>query len=90
MEKNKANSDQATKVTVKRRKKGALIAFIVMTALYIPYSVISNQVTESEIQRIIEMGYLAADYTKEDLGNFCNFESLDLDETFDIVCFWLR
>ena len=48
-----------------------IISFFILIALML-YSFVDDELAEMEIQKMIEKGYLNADYTTEELSNFCN------------------
>jgi len=44
---------------------------------------------EMEIQKMIDKGYLNADYTIEELGGFCHtYYNVLWEEGLDYACFW--
>ena len=43
---------------------------------------------QGEIEQLINMGYLSANFTKEELSNFCLTYYNDLDEVYSVACFW--
>ena len=63
----------------------ALFAFIATTM----YPFIDDEIAGMEIQKMIDKGYLNADYTIEELGGFCHtYYNVLWEEGLDYACFW--
>jgi len=63
----------------------ALFAFIATTM----YPFIDDEIAGMEIQKMIEKGYLNADYTIEELGGFCHtYYNVLWQEDLTNACFW--
>ena len=50
---------------------GAIISIFMFIALML-HSFVDDELAEMEIQKMIEKGYINADYTTEELANFCH------------------
>ena len=66
---------------------GLIISFFILIALML-YSFVDDELDEMEIQKMIEKGYLNADYTTEELSNLCNTSYNDFEEDYTEACFW--
>ena len=63
----------------------ALFAFIATTM----YPFIDDEIAGMEIQKMIDKGYLIADYTIEELGGFCHtYFNVLWEEDLTYACFW--
>ena len=62
----------------------ALFAFIATTM----YPFLDDEIAGMEIQKMIEKGYLNADYTQEELGDLCLTSYNDFEEDYTNTCFW--
>ena len=63
----------------------ALFAFIATTM----YPFIDDEIAGMEIQKMIDKGYLNADYTIEELGGFCHdYYNVLWEEDLTYACFW--
>ena len=63
----------------------ALFAFIATTM----YPFLDDEIAGMEIQKMIDKGYLNADYTIEELGGFCHtYYNVLWEEGLDYACFW--
>ena len=63
----------------------ALFAFIATTM----YPFIDDEIAGMEIQKMIDQGYLNADYTIEELGGFCHdYYNVLWEEDLTYACFW--
>ena len=59
---------------------------IIATTMY-PF--LNDELAEMEIQKMIEKGYLNADYTIEELGGFCHtYYNVLWQEDLTNACFW--
>ena len=67
---------------------GAIISIFMFIALML-HSFVDDELAEMEIQKMIEKGYLNADYTTEELANFCHtYYNVLWQEDLDYACFW--
>ncbi len=67
---------------------GVIISFFILIAL-IFHSFVDDELAEMEIQKMIEKGYLNADYTTEELANFCHtYYNVLWQEDLTNTCFW--
>ena len=67
---------------------GLIISFFILIALML-YSFVDDELAEMEIQKMIEKGYLNADYTTEELANFCHtYYNVLWQEDLTNTCFW--
>ena len=67
---------------------GAIISIFMFIALML-HSFVDDELAEMEIQKMIEKGYLNADYTIEELGGFCHtYYNVLWQEDLDYACFW--
>ena len=63
----------------------ALFAFIATTM----YPFLDEEIAGMEIQKMIDKGYLNADYTIEELGGFCHtYFNVLWEEDLTYACFW--
>ena len=68
-----------------------IIAFFASFAIIATtmYPFIDDELAGMEIQKMIDKGYLNADYTIEELGGFCHtYYNVLLEEGLDYACFW--
>jgi len=81
-------TEEQTKESVKRQKKALYIVLpiflVFITGLYFLFT----SWYQGEIEQLINMGYLSANFTKEELSNFCLTYYNDLDEVYSVACFW--
>ena len=67
---------------------GAIISIFMFIALML-HSFVDDELAEMEIQKMIEKGYLNADYTTEELANFClTYYNVLWQEDLTNTCFW--
>ena len=67
---------------------GAIISIFMFIALML-HSFVDDELAEMEIQKMIEKGYLNADYTIEELGGFCHtYYNVLWEEDLTYACFW--
>ena len=67
---------------------GLIISFFILLPLMMN-AVIDDELAEMEIQQMIEKGYLNADYTTEELANFCHtYYNVLWQEDLTNACFW--
>ena len=67
---------------------GAIISIFMFIALML-HSFVDDELAEMEIQKMIEKGYLNADYTTEELANFCHtYYNVLWEEDLTYACFW--
>ena len=65
----------------------ALIFFILLPLMMNAF--IDDELVEMEIPQMIEKGYLNADYTTEELANFCHtYYNVLWQEDLTNACFW--
>ena len=65
-----------------------IISFFILIALML-HSFVDDELAEMEIQKMIEKGYLNADYTIEELGGFCHtYFNVLWEEDLTYACFW--
>ena len=63
----------------------ALFGFIATTM----YPFLDDEIAGMEIQKMIDKGYLNADYTIEELGGFCHtYYNVLWEEDLTYACFW--
>ena len=63
----------------------ALFGFIATTM----YPFLDDEIAGMEIQKMIDKGYLNADYTTEELANFCHtYYNVLWQEDLTNTCFW--
>ena len=69
-----------------------IVAFIfamVFIVVLLLHSFVDEELKEMEIQQLIEKGYLNADYTTEELANFCHtYYNVLWQEDLTNTCFW--
>ena len=68
-----------------------IIAFFASFAIIATtmYPFLNDEIAEMEIQKMIEKGYLNADYTTEELANFCHtYYNVLWQEDLTNTCFW--
>ena len=64
-----------------------IISCFILIALMLPF--VDDELAEMEIQKMIEKGYLNADYTTEELANFCHtYYNVLWQEDLTNTCFW--
>ena len=69
----------------------SIIAFFASFAIIATtmYPFLNDELAEMEIQKMIEKGYLNADYTIEELGGFCHtYYNVLWQEGLTNACFW--
>ena len=65
-----------------------IFAMVFIVALML-HSFVDDELAEMEIQKMIEKGYLNADYTTEELANFCHtYYNVLWQEDLTNTCFW--
>lgn len=65
-----------------------IFAMVFIVALLL-HSFVDEELKEMEIQQLIEKGYLNADYTTEELANFCHtYYNVLWQEDLTNTCFW--
>ena len=53
------------------------------------YPFLDDEIAGMEIQKMIDKGYLNADYTIEELGGFCHtYYNVLWEEDLTTACFW--
>ena len=65
-----------------------IFAMVFIVALML-HSFVDEELKEMEIQQLIQKGYLNADYTTEELANFCHtYYNVLWQEDLTNTCFW--
>ena len=63
--------------------------FLAILIALMLHSFVDDELAEMEIQKMIEKGYLNADYTTEELANFCHtYYNVLWEEDLTYACFW--
>ena len=85
---NKTWTEEQTKESVKRQKKALYIVLPIFLVFIAGLYFLFASWYQGEIEQLINMGYLSANFTKEELSNFCLTYYNDLDEVYSVACFW--
>ena len=85
---NKTWTEEQTKESVKRQKKALYIVLPIFLVFIVGLYFLFTSWYQGEIEQLINMGYLSANFTKEELSNFCLTHYNDLEEVYSVACFW--
>jgi len=81
-------TEEQTIESVKKQKKALYILIPIIFVFILGLYFLFASLYQGEIEQLINMGYLSANFTKEELSNFCLTYYNDLDEVYSVACFW--
>jgi capsular polysaccharide biosynthesis protein len=85
------NNTWTKEQTIESVKKQKKVLYVVIPILFVLIAVLYFLFAswyQAETKLLIQMGHLSANFTEEDLSNFCLTYYNDLDVVFSIACFW--